>query len=197
MLVARFPQRVKRSDPRMPVIWRVPIAAFFVLAFTVLAFTQERTGPSLQDWLAVPKNEAGLVLIVDAPVEKVILSAEYAPDDYKIVEVFSWTRPTAFVRQYRMEPGRYQFRLQGPISRVSIDTSAASLTYLRLTPIRKDGQSGASISVTTGRPTPDLIELLNEVAKQDPQIYAALRISGRSLALDTEPPWPIPPPPKK
>jgi hypothetical protein len=177
----------------MPVIWRVPIAVFFVLALTVLAFTQqERTRPSLQDWLAVPKNEAGLVLIVDAPVEKVTLSVEYPSNEYKPVEVFDWslTQP-AFIRQYRMEPGRYQFRLQGPIPRVSVDTIEASLTYFRLTPIRKDGQAGASVSVTSGQPAPDLIDLLNEVyevAKKDPQVYGVSRIYGHSLALDTEPP---------
>ena len=97
----------------MPVIWRVPIAVFFVLALTVLAFTQqERTRPSLQDWLAVPKNEAGLVLIVDAPVEKVTLSAEYPPNEYKPVEVFDWSltqerrKLPAYARQRRVALSR-------------------------------------------------------------------------------------------
>lgn len=152
----------------------------------------------LADWLAVPPQRAGIVLSIDFPVSEVTISS-----DGKVLASKKWIPNIPFVWQLRVEPDIYQIRLQqGPIASIGvIAKQPASLTYVRLAPI-KDGSGNAGLSavVTTGPTPPALIYSLENATKFGiPDAFRAdfIEAGNRVLLLNTEPPWPIPPPPKR
>jgi hypothetical protein len=185
----------------MSLVRRVPITASVLLTLTAVALTQEPPPPTLQDWVAVSSKEAGLVLIIDAPVTSVDIFAQFSANERKEVARITWPPSlSVFVHQFRLEPGDNQFRLlQGPIANVGVVTRAETLTYLRLSPYRKGDDTGANIVVTTGPPPQELTAQLDEIRRQVSYAYGVtqLRNFGHTFQLNTEPPWPIPPPPPK
>jgi hypothetical protein len=197
LMVAITKSRDSLGKPglRMTIGWRGPIAASAVLISATLAFTQ---APPLENWVAASPGEAGLVLIIDAQVSSVDIWSEYGPNETKRFLSFKWSREQpAFAAKFRMKPGDYRFRLQGPISSIGVITETGALTFLRLSPLKGNGGVAA---VVTPKAEEDILGLLNEIKRRGGYLSESpLTSPTNTFLVNTEPPWPIPPqpPPKQ
>jgi hypothetical protein len=152
----------------------------------------------LTDWLAVPPEQAGIVLAIDFPVYNADISSEG-----KIVASKKWIGKEPFVWQIRLKPDVYQIQFKsGPISFVGVDAKQpAALTFVRLSRIKaSDGGSGVGVAVTLGAPPIEVTDWLQNAAQiggSDAFRADYIEAGNRVLLLSTEPPWSIPPPPKR
>ena len=157
----------------------------------------------LTDWLAVPPQQAGIVLAIDFPVFDANISNEG-----KVLATNKWIGKEPFVWQLRLRPDLYQIQFNsGPISSVGVITKRpGSLTYVRVAPIkRNDGSAGVGVAVTTG-PIPSEVAASLQSSAQIGAFDAFrtdyIEVGNGVLLISTEPPWqieppPPPPPPKK
>lgn len=163
-----------------------------LVALTDLGSAQDS---QLADWLAVPSQQAGLVLVLNSNVSVVTV----ADQSNKPLSVTKWGQALPFVQQYRMEPGVYQIRLGGLISSVSVVLKSGALTYLRLS--ANPGVTGeVNINASTGRAPTEILNLAEDARSKG--IADALKVNfiqteTKVLLLNTDPPWPVPPPPKR
>jgi hypothetical protein len=179
----------------MSLNWLVRLAAFlFIIAVPVASRAQD----PLQGWQLVQPHESGLVLIIDKiPVKSVTLSDA----NRTVLNTTNWPLSLPFIRQYRLvEPGTYQLvGLREPISSISVNAKAGSLTYVRLAPYFESANIvGTQIIGWVGLATSEAKELLAEAFKQggaDVLTTPHLDVPAKMLYVSTEPPWPIPPPP--
>jgi hypothetical protein len=180
--------------------WRGPIVAWAFLLSGTVALTQ--TAP-LGDWLSVPPGKGGLLLAIDVHVSSVEVLAEYDPNEPP-KQLFSvkWSQELpSFVTKFYLAAGEHRFRLQGPLSSVSVITKSGALAVLRLSPIVKDGSGVGVQAIVTPEPNADTISLLNQM-RQKGAFLLSTPIASRTntFLVNTEPPWPIPPrppPPKQ
>ena len=183
------------ADPAMASFKQTKLLAIlFFVALTVQSWAQDDL---LKKWLTIPPNQGGLVLIIDSDVSLVTIRDENG----KTLDVTKWPIGLPFVRQYRVNPGTYQIRLRGPIGGVSVVTKPAILTYLRLSTY-KDGLINPGIQISAWQETPTKHVADTIRAAFDRGIGGAtinlgvLKAPSNVLMINTEPPWPIPPPPK-
>jgi hypothetical protein len=195
--------------------WRFLTATALIILPT-LAFPQEGT---LRDWLIVHPGEADLVLLIDGHFTAINLSTEYPPNPPKPYASWKWSPSfPAFVAKFQVEPREYQFGLlQGPISGIGVITKVDTQVFLHLSPLGdKNGvpqnqtrdpskaaapqerDVGAAVTVTQG-PAGNILAILNDLEQSGYKFNETptpLKFAGKFL-IDTTPPWPIPPPPKK
>jgi hypothetical protein len=162
--------------------------------------TCHRSGPSTPDSSRLAECAArsvGSGRDNQCPRSKVVLSSEVHPGEQKIWLSFDLNPAVnPFVTQFRFSPGEHHLRLQGPLAAVNVSTEDSVLTYLRLSPIKTNDEAGVSATITSGKPTPELLDKLEELRKNFRHIYVSTP-APTSFTLSTEPPWPIPPPPKR
>jgi len=155
----------------------------------------------LKQWSSVPPGSSGLVFIIEASVS----SFELASGKKKTLAQTKWLAGLPFVRQYRLEPGRYEIKLPPPLDWVAIQTKEGSLTYLRLSPLalpqtgRQEQTVGVAVGAWSG-PAPEFVGAWLEKAyssglKEAYQTNLLKDVDGRVLLVSTDPPWQIPPPP--
>jgi hypothetical protein len=175
--------------------WKVAVAVFLA-ALVAVGSRSFAQNDSLKDWVTVPQDQGGLVLIAFDIDELVIGDAAARP-----LDTTKWSAGTPLIRQIRLKPGAYQIRLKGPIASIGVVTTPGSLTYLRLGPYKgKFGEQGIFAVGWSGPATEDVIGLLKTAAeKGSGTVYATpfLQTENNVLTLNTEPPWPVPPPPKR
>lgn len=127
------------------------------------------------------------------------ISAEYNDHQKKALVGFRWHPEVPFIEQFRLDPGEYTFRLQAPISSIGVNAKAATLTHIRLAPYREGDEVGVTAVVATGAPAKATIDLLEMIRGRYGYSFVPIPLSSptKTFFLDTDPPWPIPPPPKK
>jgi hypothetical protein len=146
----------------------VPLAALALLMCSVLAFTQEPSPGTLETWLSVPSDQAGLVLIINAQVSELRVSEEFPSGERKLVAAFKGFQDwPIFIQQFRTRPGTYHIRLQGPLPNIDVVTVPGSLTNLRLSRWENDNE-GVAIFLTRGRPAPEFLKPLEEAHETPP-----------------------------
>lgn len=177
---------------------RAVLSGLILIVFAVAASSAAAEDPS--DWFNVPSEQSGLVIVINGDLKgsKVILTS--ASDKY--VDAVGWDLELPFVKQYRVAPGEYKILLPDPvINSVSVIAKQGSLSVLEITPLQTSGnKTGIQIS---GYSTETAKELLSNLIEQlykvnYSQVIAPLAISPEAniIRVNTEPPWPIPPPPK-
>ena len=155
---------------------------------------------SIKDWAVVPTDQAGFVVV--APDAKSLVIGD---DKAKPWVTVQWpeTRQFPLVTQIRLKPGPYQIRLKAPLDSVGVVLDAETLTYLRIGTYKGQfGEQASYVAVWSGPPTEEIESALRIAAekKGSTSVYATPFINTGSsgvLTLSTEPPWPIPPPPKR
>ena len=176
-------------------------AVVFLAALVALGSRSVAQNDPLKDWLTVPTDQGGLVLIL-ADINQLIIGDAAG----KHLDGIKWPVGVPLIRQVRLKPGSYQIRLKGPLESVGVATMAGSLTFLRLVAFK--GNSGEQGLVAAGwsgiapNVVPkDVVEWLRVAAEKETSgaVYATpfIQTENNILTLNTEPPWPIPPPPKR
>jgi hypothetical protein len=173
------------------------VAAALLLAVLVASGSRSvAQNDRLKNWLAVPKDQGGLVLIAADASGLTIGDAAAKP-----LDTIKWPAASPLVRQVRLRPGTYQIRLMGPLESVGVVTTPESLTFLRLGSFKgNSGEQGVFAVGWSGIAPNDVVEWLTAAAEKEPgTVYATpfLETENNTLTLNTEPPWPIPPPPKR
>lgn len=174
---------------------QMAVAAFLAALISLGSRTMAQNEP-ISDWLAVPPDQGGLVFIVPDTVALFI-----GDEAGKILDFTKWQASSPLVRQIRLKPNTYQIRLKGPLAGVSVVIRPESVTYLRVGLFKsKFGEIGNYSAAWTGKPPDDVIDFLRAGAeKGGGTVYATpfVYTENNILTLNTEPPWPIPPPPPK
>jgi hypothetical protein len=177
--------------------WRFLPTATTLVILSALAFSQEA---ALQNWLFVPPGKADLIVLIDGNFTSINVSIEYPPNPPKLYSSWKWS-PTfpAFVAKFQVEQREYQFGLQGPISSIGVITKADTQTFLHLSSIRQEKDVGAAVSVTQGAEG-NILAILHDLEQSGYEFKGTpnpLKIGAGKILIDTTPPWPIPPPPKR
>jgi hypothetical protein len=111
----------------------------------------------LNAWLAVPKDQGGLVFVID---NFWVESVTFADEKRGVFDVVKWNSETPFIHQIRLKPGEYSVRLPGPLSAITVRVRAGTLTYLTFGPIK--GVPGTQIAVSYDKSYLDAEYLLEE-----------------------------------
>ena len=120
----------------------------------------------------------------------------------KPLDGIKWPVGVPLIRQVRLKPGPYQIRLKGPLESVGVATMAGSLTFLRFAAFKANsGEQGLVAAGWSDVVPKDVVEWLRVAAEKETSgaVYATpfVETENNILTLNTEPPWPIPPPPKR
>lgn len=174
-----------------------------LLVATSLFSTWVTTGmadPRLDEWTKLPPDQSGLVLVIDAPLSSVTISG----GDKKVISTTKWNPKSPFIRQFRVKPGYYTLNLRGPIANLGVVLEPGRLIYVQLAPYKGDGGDTGVVATVSAGGHPEFKQIGEILEKADQGwrisgVFATDFISPANnvLLVSTEPPWPIPPPPKR
>lgn len=173
----------------MPTVWRLAITCWVLLVVAVAAIARDLT---IGEWLAVPPESTGLALILDPPISRVRVFTFVAQGSSKIVYELKASGKLPLVHQFRLTPGEYQVRLSGTGTNLGLTLRGGVLNFLRLTPLT------STIVISTDAAASEVSSVIEEhEASHYSWIVDPLGSEINTLEINTEPPWPIPPPPPK
>ena len=173
---------------------------FVAVSLLSIWLTAGMADPRLEEWAKVPPDQSGLVLVIDAP----IFSATISDGEKQVLSAIKWNPKVPFIQQLRMKPQYYTLHFGALINDLSVVLEPGSLTYVRLARyMRADGETGITVAVSRGgHPVTGEIGDILESADQNWHISGVFQTefinpARNVLLVNTEPPWPIPPPPKR
>jgi hypothetical protein len=168
------------------------------MTFLALA-THSAAQQSFQDYFPTGSNESSIVLIVDADVKSVTLN----DGEGKTLDFAKWGNWKSFVRHYRVPPGTYNLHLDGPLDSLTATVKPGSSLTIRLSPFGpKFGSSKIDISAWTQGLPEDITYIIKDLQSKGLSQFLSsgpVQTPDKNLYLkiDTDPPWNIPPPPKR
>ena len=166
------------------------------------ALAQEDAIRSAKEWFAVPSDMAAITFFIKHDMPEVLF--KISDDTEKPLDLVKWPFSQPFIRQYRLPPGDYQLHfLERQSNPSAITLTAGENRFVQLGADLPNAHNAGIVMYAYAsadapiQQTFDVIQALYSEGVGELVEPVTLEPKGKVLYVNTEPPWPVPPPPKQ